>query len=116
VLVVPAALTGCGLSQPVAENTPQSNPPAGPITFYLALPTHASSLVDAALDAAMPDSPHYRRFSSIAHLAAEYGASSATTRAVVHDVEKFGLHVAIDPSRLFARVNGSTAQWASART
>jgi subtilase family serine protease len=113
-LVIPAALAGCGSSQPAARNTPQANPPAGPITFYLALPSHASSLVDDALDAAMPDSPHYRRFSSIAHLAAKYGASSTTTRAVLDDVEKFGLHVAIDPSRLFARVSGSTAQWASA--
>jgi subtilase family serine protease len=113
-VIFPVALTGCGSSQLTASNTSQRTPSAGPITFYLGLPAHASSLVNDALTAAMPGDAHYRRFSSEATLAAKYGASTATTRRVVTDVEKFGLNVAIDPSRLFARVSGTARQWASA--
>ena len=102
-----------GASQP-APHTSQPKPSAGLITFYLGLPAHASSLVNDALAEAMPSSTHYRHFSSVDTLAAKYGASTGKMRQVVSDVEKFGLSAAIDPSRLFARVSGTTGQWNSA--
>jgi hypothetical protein len=105
--------TTSGASQPAAH-TSQPEPSAGLITFYLALPAHASSLVNDALAAAMPNNAHYRHFSSVATLAAKYGASNGTMQRVSGDIEKFGLSAAIDPSRLFARVSGTAEEWASA--
>jgi subtilase family serine protease len=119
--VIPATLAACGTSQPIASgaaasipSTSQPTPSAGAITFYLGLPAHAGSLVNNAVAQAMPGHAHYRHFSSVASLAATYGASSGTMQSVVKDVQGFGLSVAIDPSRLFARVSGTAAQWASA--
>jgi hypothetical protein len=105
--------TTSGASQP-APHTSQPKPSAGLITFYLALPARAGSLVGDAVTAAMPRSAHYRHFSSVDALAAEYGASDETMHRVTSDLKKFGLAVAVDPSRLFARVSGSAGQWASA--
>jgi subtilase family serine protease len=62
----------------------------------------------------MPNSAHYRHFSSVATLAAKYGASNGTMQRVSADIEKFGLSAAVDPSRLFARASGTAEQWASA--
>jgi subtilase family serine protease len=101
-----------GATQP--RSTSQPKPSAGLITFYLALPAHASSLVKDTLAAAMPSSAHYRHFSSVATLGAEYGASAGTMQRVTEDVDKFGLRATVDPSRLFARVSGTAGQWASA--
>ena len=56
--------TTSGASQP-APHTSQPEPSAGLITFYLALPAHASSLVNDALGEAMPSNAHYRHFSSV---------------------------------------------------
>ena len=105
--------TSSGASQP-APHTSQPQPSAGLITFYLALPAHASSLVNDAVAAAMPNSAHYRHFSSVATLSAKYGASNGTMQRVSGDIQKLGLIAAIDPSRLFARVTGTAGQWASA--
>ena len=105
--------TSSGASQP-APHTSQPQPSAGLITFYLALPAHASSLVNDAVAAAMPNSAHYRHFASVATLSAKYGASNGTMQRVSGDIQKFGLSAAIDPSRLFARVTGTAGQWASA--
>ena len=52
---------------------------------------------------AMPGDARYRHFSRVARLASRYGTSSDTMREVVKDVEGFGLDVAVDRSRLFAR-------------
>lgn len=105
--------TTSGASQP-APHTSQPKPSAGLITFYLALPVHASSLVDDALAAAMPNNAHYRQFSTVSTLAAKYGASTETMQRITEDVDKFGLSAAVDSSRLFARVSGTAEQWASA--
>jgi subtilase family serine protease len=105
--------TTSGASQP-APYTSQPKPSPGLITFYLALPAHASSLVNDALAEAMPNNAHYRHFSSVSTLSAQYGASNGTMQRVSGDIEKFGLSAAIDPSRLFARVSGTAEQWASA--
>jgi subtilase family serine protease len=120
-VIVPAALVACGSSGPAgataSQTTPRTSQPApstGMITFYLGLPTHADSLVNDALADAMPGDAHYRHFWSVASLAAKYGASSGTMRQVAQDVKTFGLSVAIDPSRLFARVSGTAGQWTSA--
>jgi subtilase family serine protease len=113
-VIVAIALAGCGSSRSMTPSTSQPTPSAGLITFYLALPAHASSVVNDALSAAMPGSAHYRHFSSVASLAARYGASPQTMRRVVQDVDRLGLSAAIDPSRLFARVSGTAGQWASA--
>lgn len=104
------ALVGCS-STPSAS---QPTPTPGQITFYLGLPTHARSLVTDAVVAAMPGNPGYRRFSTLASLSSKYGASSATIGTVVGGIKKTGLTVAVDPSRLFARVTGTAGQWASA--
>lgn len=105
--------TTSGASQP-APHTSQPKPSAGLITFYLALPAHATSLVNDAVAEAMPNNAHYRHFSSVATLAAKYGASNETMQRVSGDIDKFGLGAAIDPTRLFARVSGTAEQWASA--
>jgi subtilase family serine protease len=121
-VIIPTALAGCGSATSLAtsstsratSSTSQPTPSAGVITFYLALPAHANSVVSDALAAAMPGDAQYRHFSSVASLAAKYGTSSRTMQRVVKDVDAFGLSAAIDPSRLFARVSGTAAQWASA--
>ena len=98
--------TTSGASQP-APHTSQPKPSAGLITFYLALPAHASSLVNDALAAAMPNSAHYRHFSSVSTLAAKYGASTEAMQRVTEGVDKFGLSAAVDPSRLFVALGQS---------
>jgi hypothetical protein len=47
-----------GASQPT--RTSQPKPSAGLITFYLALPAHANSLVKDSLAASIPSSAHYK--------------------------------------------------------
>jgi subtilase family serine protease len=113
-LVAISLLAGC---TPSSAGVPVSLPvpKAGDVTFYLSLPTApATGLGDAAAKVATPGSSGYRHFSSLDQAARQYGATDAQIRAVASSIGTLGLQFAADPTRLFARVTGSTSQWQAA--
>lgn len=84
---------------------------SGEVTFYLALPSSARALAQAAVTVSMPRSPHYRRFVSLDAAGRQFGATDAQIATVGDAVKGLGLNFAVDPTRLFARVSGSSEQW-----
>jgi kumamolisin len=117
VLVLAAgALSGCTAGSRAAPAAPVSLPvpAAGVVTFYLSLPGSANGLREAATAVATPDSQQYRHFMSEADAGAKYGATDAQIEAVTTSIKTLGLQFAADPSRLFGRVSGTTAQWQAA--
>jgi subtilase family serine protease len=62
----------------------------------------------------MPGSPNYRRFVSLDAAASQFGATEAQINTVTDAVQSLGLNLAVDPTRLFARVSGSIEQWTAA--
>lgn len=89
-------------------------PVTGEVTFYLSLPSAGAGLMEAATAASTPGRSTYRHFSSVADAAARYGASDAQIDSAASSVETLGLQFAADPTRLFARVTGTMAQWQKA--
>jgi subtilase family serine protease len=89
-------------------------PKTGEITFYLSLPASMAGLSDAAAKVATPGSSNYRHFSSLASAAGQFGATDAQINTIAKSVQTLGLQFAADPTRLFARVSGSTKQWRAA--
>jgi subtilase family serine protease len=113
VVLLPTACTSAGTTAaavPLALPAPTS----GAVTFYLALPSSASNLVQAATAAATPGLPTYRHFSTLAGAAAKYGATDAQINSVASSIETLGLQFEADPTRLFGRVTGTTTQWQTA--
>ena len=86
----------------------------GEITFYLSLPASTAGLSRAAAKVATPGSSTYRRFSSLATAARQFGATDAQINAIAGSVQSLGLQFAADPTRLFARMTGSAKQWQAA--
>ncbi|HEV7964706.1 MAG TPA: S8 family serine peptidase [Actinoplanes sp.] len=90
-------------------------PKAGDVTFYLSLPTTSTTgLGNAAATVATPGSSGYRHFSSLDQAARQFGATDVQIQTVARSVGTLGLQFAADPTRLFARVTGSTSQWQAA--
>ncbi|MDQ1719217.1 MAG: kumamolisin [Pseudonocardiales bacterium] len=86
----------------------------GEVTFYLSLPASTAGLSEAAATVATPGSSTYRHFSSLATAAGQFGATDAQLNTIAKSVHTLGLQFAADPTRLFARVTGSTQQWQTA--
>ncbi|HKC27887.1 MAG TPA: S53 family peptidase [Jatrophihabitans sp.] len=84
------------------------------MTFYVSLPASTVRLDAAAAAAATPGSSSYRHFSSLASAARQFGATDSQINTVAKSVRTLGLQFAADPTRLFARVTGSTQQWQKA--
>jgi subtilase family serine protease len=114
-LVVVASLSyGCA-PKPASAAVSLPVPQAGDVTFYLSLPTASiSGLFTAASSVATPGSSAYRHFSSLNQAARQFGATDAQINAVAKSIGSLGLRFAADPTRLFARVTGSTSQWQTA--
>jgi subtilase family serine protease len=89
-------------------------PKTGEVTFYLSLPASTTGLSDAAAKVATPGSATYRHFRSLASAARQFGATDAQINAVAQSIHTLGLQFAADPTRLFARVSGSSTQWRAA--
>jgi subtilase family serine protease len=89
-------------------------PSTAQVTFYLSLPASTAGLSQAADEVATTGSSNYRHFSSLANAAHQFGATDAQIDTVAKSVQTLGLQFAADPTRLFARVTGSTQQWESA--
>src|ERR1700730_10247607 len=89
-------------------------PKTGEVTFYLSLPASAAGLSEAAAKVATPGSSTSRQFSSLATAASLFGATDAQINTIASSVQTLGLQFAADPTRLFARVTGSTKQWQAA--
>jgi subtilase family serine protease len=89
-------------------------PEAGDVTFYVSLPNSAAGLSAAAATVGTPGSSEYRHFSSLDAAARQYGATDAQISTVATSVGTLGLQFAADPTRMFGRVTGSTAQWQTA--
>ena len=87
---------------------------SGEVTFYLSLPSSTASLAEAAVNVSTPESPNYRRFVSLDAAASQFGATDEQMNTVADAVKGLGLNFAVDPTALFARVSGSTAQWNAA--
>jgi subtilase family serine protease len=105
---------GCTPS-PAAVPVSLPVPKAGDVTFYLSLPTTSTTgLGNAAASVATPGSSGYRHFSSLDQAARQFGATDAQIRTVASSIGTLGLQFAADPTRLFARVTGSTSQWQAA--
>jgi subtilase family serine protease len=103
---------GCTSSTPTPVSLPV--PKTGEITFYLSLPAGAAGLGQAAAKVATPGSSTYRHFTSLATAASQFGATDAQIDTIAGSVQGLGLQFAADPTRLFARVTGSAAQWQAA--
>jgi subtilase family serine protease len=103
---------GCTSSTPTPVSLPV--PKTGEITFYLSLPAGAAGLDQAAAKVATPGSSTYRHFTSLATAASQFGATDAQIDTIAGSVQGLGLQFAADPTRLFARVTGSAAQWQAA--
>jgi len=83
----------------------------GPVlTFYFGLKRPESQAVAAFWAVQQPGSATYRRFLTPAEIARRYGASRATRRAFIAAMRRLGLTASIDPSGVFARVNGTKAE------
>jgi kumamolisin len=117
-ITVLAAVTmlasGCTSSSPPPPAVSLPVPKAGEVTFYLSLPAATAALDQAAAEAAMPGSPTYRHFMSLAAAASRFGATDTQIGAIAQSVRSLGLQYAADPTRLFARVTGSAKQWQAA--
>ena len=117
-ITVLAAVTvlasGCTSSGPAPPLVSLPAPTAGEVTFYLSLPISTARLDQAAEQAAMPGSPTYRHFISLATAASRFGATDAQIDPIAQSVRSLGLQYAADPTRLFARVTGSPEQWQAA--
>jgi len=118
VVVATVALLAAGCTSKASPpvSVPVSLPPstAGEITFYVSLPPSATSLSDAAASVATPGSSDYRHFSSLSAAASRFGATDAQITTIATSVQGLGLQFAADPTRLFGRVSGTTAQWQAA--
>jgi len=88
-------------------------PTSGEVTFYLSLPG-STGLSVAAAKVATPGESNYRHFSSLAAAARQFGATDTQINTIAKSVHTLGLQFAVDPTRLFGRVTGSTEQWQSA--
>jgi subtilase family serine protease len=113
IAAVSVLASGCTSASPVAPVS-LPVPRAGDVTFYLSLPASATRLTEAAAKVAAPGSPSYRRFSSLATGALQFGATDAQLSRIATSVRALGLQFAADPTRLFGRVTGSVRQWQAA--
>ena len=115
VALVAAALVASACTRtPAAVPTSLPAPARGNVTFYLSLPSSTATLLQAAGQAASPGSGQYRHFSSLTGAAERFGATAAQIKAVAESIKSLGLQFAADPTRLFGRVTGTTAQWQAA--
>jgi subtilase family serine protease len=114
VAAVTVLASGCTSSAPAPVPVSLPAPNTGEVTFYLSLPASATGLDQAAAKAAMPGSPTYRHFISLAAAASRYGATNTQIDTIAKSVQSLGLQYAADPTRLFARVTGSARQWQAA--
>jgi pro-kumamolisin-like protein len=80
------------------------------ITFYFGLKRPEAAARAAFFAVQAPSSPTYRRFLIAGEAAGRYGASAKTVRAVRRAGLRHGLRVRVDPSRVFARVEGTVAR------
>jgi subtilase family serine protease len=110
VSLLASACTSSNAGPPVSLPVPKS----GEVTFYLSLPSSAAGLSEAATKVGTPGSSDYRHFSSLDAAARQFGATDAQIDAVAKSVGTLGLRFVADPTRLFGRVTGSTAQWQTA--
>jgi hypothetical protein len=86
-------------------------PRRGPeLTFYFGLKRPEAKAVAAFWAVQEPGSPSYRRFLTPTEIARRYGASPATRSAFVAAMRRLGLRATIDPTGVFARVQGTKAQ------
>jgi subtilase family serine protease len=87
------------------------SPSRGPkLTFYFGLKRPEAKAIAAFWAVQQPGSSTYRRFLTPAEIARRYGASQATRRAFVAAMRQLGLRATIDPTGVFARVQGTKAQ------
>jgi subtilase family serine protease len=112
-LLAAALACACSKSTPTAQAS-LPTPAAGAITFYLSLPSSTTNLLSAAQSAGTPGASQYRHFSTPATAAAQFGATDAQINAASKSITGLGLQFAADPSRLFARVTGTTTSWQKA--
>jgi subtilase family serine protease len=113
IAAVSVLASGCTSASPVAPVS-LPVPKAGDVTFYLSLPASTTRLTEAAAKVATPGSPSYRRFSSLATGALQFGATDPQLSNIAASVQTLGLQFAADPTRLFGRVAGSVRQWQAA--
>jgi len=74
------------------------------ISFYVGLRRPEAAARAAFAAASDPASPRYRRFASATAVARRYGAAPATVRGLRRAARRHGLRLAVDRSRLFARL------------
>jgi subtilase family serine protease len=113
-LVATVGLLAAGCTSRTSPPVSLPRPGAGAVTFYLSLPGSPTSLAGAAARTAVPGSAEYRHFSSLDAAAGRFGATDAQIATVAESVHGLGLQFAADPTRLFGRVSGTTAQWQKA--
>ena len=105
VVLCVALLLGAARSRAVSAGQAAGRGPV--LTFYFGLKRPESRAIAAFWAVQQPGSATYRRFLTPAEIARRYGASSRTREAFVAAMRRLGLTASIDPSGVFARVNGT---------
>jgi hypothetical protein len=83
---VTALASGCTSSGAAPPPVSVPVPKTGEVTFYLSLPDSTAGLDQAAAKAAMPGSPTYRHFVSLATAASRFGATDTQIDAIATSV------------------------------
>jgi hypothetical protein len=108
VVVCVALLLSAARSRAVSAGQTAGRGPV--LTFYFGLKRPESKAVAAFWAVQQPGSATYRRFLTPAEIARRYGASSTTREVFIAAMQRLGLTASIDPTGVFARVNGTKAQ------
>ena len=110
VVAVVCAASLLGVARSRAVPAARGSGPRPVLTFYLGLKRPESKAIAAFWAVQRPGSATYRRFLTRVQVSRRYGASPATRTALIAAMRRLGLTASIDPSGVFARVNGTQAQ------
>jgi kumamolisin len=108
--VLAATLLGSLVAPARAASEPVPDPNAE-LTFLAGLPYDRAGLERAARQASSPGTPAFRRYLTVPEAAARFGASTNAEEGLARAARAAGLRVAVDGTRLFARITGTVAQW-----
>lgn len=103
-----AVACALGLCAALSGVAPAGAAARGPtITFFFGLARPEAQARAAFFAVQQPGSAGYRDFATAPQVAARYGATPATRAAFLRAARRHGLSARIDPSGVFARVNGT---------
>ena len=112
-LIAGLLITPGAAADDAAEDNPVP-PPDKRITFLAELPHRSQALALAARAVSTPGSEKFRQYRSVAEAARDFGATDAQIARLKKRAAALGLSVAVDPTRLVARITGTVKDWEAA--